>query len=312
MSSPSQGWKRRCLMLLNRISAMNRVVRTALRMRGAGRLTDLLFGLRRRLISNTVGVNLDISRLSLSIERRSNLHVGQFDRSFPCTPRQFRIQLLETEKSRLTFHFGQSVLLDDVGQFLPFVISLVRSLLEVVDLLVYFGESERVGASVGNSTNESSVDVFERLRNGFGSARAPTAVIEETHCILFLSRDRSRSREHKSKNGEVSLLLLDRTLERVDVERDSETIDRKDDSESSIVDHNLRSNRQHTQFDTRRRISPFDSQQRPATDSPCCNFQIVSTASPALRRLLLHPRRTSPFHSPVASQPIPSDESFVD
>lgn len=65
---------------------------------------------------------------------------------------------------RLTLEFGQSVLFDDVGQFLSLVIPLVRRLLEVVDLLVDFGESERVGASVGDSSNECSVDIFERLR----------------------------------------------------------------------------------------------------------------------------------------------------
>ena len=69
-----------------------------------------------------------------------------------------------TEEKRLTLHFGQFILFDDIGQFLSLVVSLRRSLLEIVDLLVHFGESERVVASVGDSTNESGVDIFERLQ----------------------------------------------------------------------------------------------------------------------------------------------------
>lgn len=70
-----------------------------------------------------------------------------------------------------------------------------------------------------------------------------------TYRILLLSGDRSRSREHETKDGEIAFLLLDRALECVDVEGDSEAVDGKDDSESSTVDHDLRSNRQRSQFE---------------------------------------------------------------
>lgn len=60
-----------------------------------------------------------------------------------------------------------------------------------------------------------------------------------THRILLLARNSSWSGEHEPQHSVLSLLLLDGTLEGVDVERDSEAVDRKDESRTTNVDHDL-------------------------------------------------------------------------
>lgn len=60
-----------------------------------------------------------------------------------------------------------------------------------------------------------------------------------TYSVFLLSGDGSRRREHEPQNRKVSLFLLDETLERVDVKRYRETVDREDNRGSASVDDNL-------------------------------------------------------------------------
>lgn len=61
----------------------------------------------------------------------------------------------------------------------------------------------------------------------------------ETDSVFFLASDRAGRREHEAEDGVISFFLLDQTLERVDVERDGEPVDRKDDGRTTSVDDNL-------------------------------------------------------------------------
>jgi len=161
-----------------------------------------------------------------------------------------------------TFDFDQAILLYNVCQLLSFRLSLDCHLLQIVDLFVKFCEAERVDRSVGNSSNEGSVGIFERLCREWisvSSCRASHTFERETYCIFLLSSDCSGSRKHESKYSVISLLLLDQTLESVDVEWNSETIDRKDDGCATSIDDDLFNSRCSSAFLRSRRSVPKDA-----------------------------------------------------
>jgi len=126
-------------------------------------LTEFLFGFDRRLISNTVRVDLNVSSLSLSVERRSQLNFGKLDGSFTCEGESKYDFGNSTSGKERTLDFDETILLDNVCQFLPLSLTLDCYLLEIVDFLVKFSETERIDRAVGDSSNESCVGIFERL-----------------------------------------------------------------------------------------------------------------------------------------------------
>lgn len=63
--------------------------------------------------------------------------------------------------------------------------------------------------------------------------------LRKTHRVLLLARDGSGGGEHEAQDGEVALLLLDDALERLDVERNGEAVDREHNRVPPRVDHDL-------------------------------------------------------------------------
>jgi hypothetical protein len=62
-----------------------------------------------------------------------------------------------------TFHLDQDVLLDDVCEFLPLLLTLVHFLFEVSDLPANNVEPMAIRGSVCDGTDEGSIGIFEGL-----------------------------------------------------------------------------------------------------------------------------------------------------
>ena len=111
-------------------------------------------------------------------------------------------------------------MLDDICHLLLQVLSLCRLLLQIGDSFVDFAETVVVGASVCQCSDKVGSEIFERR-------------------VFFLARDLTRSDKHDSHNSVIAFFLLDGILDRLDMERYGETIDRQDDSLFPMIDNNL-------------------------------------------------------------------------
>lgn len=102
-------------------------------------------------------------------------------------------------------------------------------------------ESERVGTAIGDSSDESCCRIFEWLQQGKNEVGHVQRRRKEscTNCVLLLAGDGTRSGEHETEHGELALLLLDETLEGVDMERNGISIDGENDRTLPRIDHDL-------------------------------------------------------------------------
>lgn len=129
-------------------------------------------------------------------------------------------------------------MLNDVGHLLLLLLPLVGLFLQISDLLYEVVETVSVWRTIGNRANESRVGIFKRLNLAINNG-LQKVITNRTYCVLFLASQLARGLEVDSEVGEVAFIALAGILDSVDVERNSEAMDREDDRLGFAINEDL-------------------------------------------------------------------------